>query len=126
MCSYRGGNSWRNVNDLYTLHLLKQLGDLAYSGGYIDGKPNTNVLKGMFATGNSWDATTNQVSSINMVTESNAGLQTAMAATRNRATSMCDDFNLHISWWYSSQMVNTIYLLQQILGTLIQMELRTI
>lgn len=91
---YRGGNSWRNVNRLvHSTFTQTNLGDLlTYSGGYIDGKPNTNMLGYVFATGNSWDATTNQVSSINMVTESNAGLQTAMAATRNRATTMCDDF----------------------------------
>ena len=93
-CGYRGGNSRRNVNRLvHATYTQTNLGDLSnWSGAYIDGKPNTSFTGYIFATGNSWDATTNQVSKINMNTESNAGAATAMAATRNRATSMCRDF----------------------------------
>ena len=92
---YRGGSSWRNVNRLvHSTFTHTILGDLlTYSGGYIDGKPSTSMKAYIFATGNSWDATTNNVSSISMVTESNTGLATNMAATRNRATSMCKDFS---------------------------------
>tara|TARA_B100000003_G_scaffold204883_1_gene217546 strand:+ start:1518 stop:2684 length:1167 start_codon:yes stop_codon:yes gene_type:complete len=93
-CGYRGGNSWRNVNRLvHATFTQTNLGDLSnWSGAYIDGKPSTNFTGYIFATGNSWDATTNQVSKLNLNTESNAGAATAMAATRNRATSMCRDF----------------------------------
>ena len=93
-CGYRGGNSWRNVNRLvHATYTQTNLGDLSnWSGAYIDGKPSTTFVGYIFATGNSWDATTNQVSKLNLNTESNAGAATAMAATRNRATSMCRDF----------------------------------
>ena len=49
----------------------------------------------VFATGNSWDATTNQVSKINMNTESNAGAATSMSSSKNRASAMGRDFSTH-------------------------------
>ena len=93
-CGYRSSSSWRNVNRLtHSTFTQTNLGDLSnWSGAYIDGKPNTSMTGYIFATGNSWDATTSQVSKINMNTDSSAGAATSMAATRNRATSMCRDF----------------------------------
>ena len=93
-CGYRSSSSWRNVNRLtHSTFTQTNLGDLSnWSGAYIDCKPSTNMTGYIFATGNSWDATTSQVSKINMNTDSSAGAATSMAATRNRATSMCRDF----------------------------------
>lgn len=93
-CGYRGGSSWRNVNRLvHSTFTQSNLGDLSnWSGAYIDGKPSTNMTGYIFGTGNSWDATTNQVSKINMNTDSSAGAATSMTYTRNRCTSMGRDF----------------------------------
>ena len=93
-CGYRGAQSWRNVNRLvHATYTQTNLGDLsAQSGAYIDGKPSTTMVGFIFATGNAWDSTTSYVSKINMNTETNAGAATSMAATRNRATTMCRDF----------------------------------
>ena len=93
-CGYRSSSSWRNVNRLvHSTFTQSNLGDLAaQSGAYIDGKPSTTMVGFIFATGNAWDSTTSYVSKINMNTETNAGAATSMAATRNRATTMCRDF----------------------------------
>ena len=93
-CGYRGGNSWRNVNRLvHATFTQTNLGDLSnWSGAYIDGKPSTNMNGYIFATGNSWDATSSQVSRLNMATESNGGAAASMSSSRNRCTSMCRDF----------------------------------
>ncbi len=91
---YRGGSSWRNVNRLVmSTYSNTNLGDLlSYSGAYLDAKPNTSFKGFVFATGNSWNATTNVVSSFSMVTESNTGFATSMVSNKNRATVMCRDF----------------------------------
>ena len=71
----------------------------------------------IFATGNSWDATTNQVSKINMNTDSSAGAATSMTYTRNRATSMCRDFMyayVHGGGNSSNQWSNIICLMQRL------------
>ena len=81
-CGYRGGTSYRNVNVLtHSTFSQSNLGDITnWSGAYIDGKPGLNMTGFIFATGNSWNATTSQVSKINMNTSSNAGAATSMAA----------------------------------------------
>ena len=93
-CGYRGAQSWRNVNRLvHSTFTQTNLGDLsAQSGAYIDGKPNTSMTAFIFATGNSWDATTSYVSKINMNTESNAGAASSMSSSRNRCSAMGRDF----------------------------------
>ena len=90
----RGAQSWRNVNRLvHSTFTQTNLGDLsAQSGAYIDGKPNTSMTAFIFATGNSWDATTSYVSKINMNTESNAGAASSMSSSRNRCSAMGRDF----------------------------------
>ena len=94
-CGYRGGTSYRNVNVLtHATFSQSNLGDLTnWSGAYIDGKPGLNMTGFIFATGNSWNATTNQVSKINMNTSSNAGAASSMVGTKHRATAMSKDFN---------------------------------
>ena len=93
-CGYRGAQSWRNVNRLvHATYTQTNLGDLsAQSGAYIDGKPSTAMVAYIFATGNSWDATTSYVSKINMNTESNLGAASSMSSSRNRCSAMGRDF----------------------------------
>ena len=93
-CGYRGAQSWRNVNRLvHATYTQTNLGDLAnQSGGYIDGKPSSTMIGYIFATGNSWDATTSAVSKINMNTDSNAGGASSMSSSRNRCSAMGRDF----------------------------------
>ena len=92
-CGYRGAQSWRNVNRLvHATYTQTNLGDLsAQSGAYIDGKPSTAMVAYIFATGNSWDATTSYVSKINMNTESNLGAASSMSSSRNRCSAMGRD-----------------------------------
>ena len=94
-CGYRGGNSYKNVNVLtHSTFTQVNLGDLAnWSGAYIDGKPSLNFTGFVFATGDNWNATTNQVSKINMNTNTGAGAATSMVGTKHRATAMARDFN---------------------------------
>ena len=93
-CGYRGAQSWRNVNRLvHATYTQTNLGDLAnQSGAYIDGKPSSTMIGYIFATGNSWDATTSAVSKINMNTDSNAGGASSMSSSRNRCSAMGRDF----------------------------------
>ena len=93
-CGYRGAQSWRNVNRLvHATYTQTNLGDLAnQSGAYIDGKPSATMIGYIFATGNSWDATTSAVSKINMNTDSNAGGASSMSSSRNRCSAMGRDF----------------------------------
>ena len=93
-CGYRGAQSWRNVNRLvHATYTQTILGDLAnQSGAYIDGKPSSTMIGYIFATGNSWDATTSAVSKINMNTDSNAGGASSMSSSRNRCSAMGRDF----------------------------------
>ena len=94
-CGYRGGTSYKNVNVLtHATFSQSNLGDLTnWSGAYIDGKPGLTFTGFIFATGDGWNVTTNQVSKINMNTSSNAGAATSMAGTKHRATAMAKDFN---------------------------------
>lgn len=94
-CGYRGGSSWKNVNRLtHSTFSQANLGDLTtWSGAYIDSAWNISFKSYIFATGDSWNATTNLVSSISMVTDSNTGAATSMATTRNRTSCMKKDFN---------------------------------
>ena len=93
-CGYRSSSSWRNVNRLvHATYTQTNLGDLtSQSGAYIDGKPSTTMNAYIFATGNSWDATSSYVSKINMNTESNAGAASSMSSSRNRCSAMGRDF----------------------------------
>ena len=93
-CGYRSSSSWRNVNRLvHATYTQTNLGDLAnQSGAYIDGKPSSTMIGYIFATGNSWDATTSAVSKINMNTDSNAGGASSMSSSRNRCSAMGRDF----------------------------------
>ena len=93
-CGYRGGTSYKNVNRLVPSTFTQtNLGDLTtWSGAYIDSAWNTAFKSYIFCTGDSWNATTDLVSSISMVTESNTGAATSMAGTKHRATCMKKDF----------------------------------
>jgi len=95
-CGYRGGSSWKNVNRLqHSTFSQTNLGDLTtWSGAYIDSAQNTAFKSFIFATGDSWNATTSSVSTISMVTESNTGAGTAMSSSRNRCTCLKKDFNI--------------------------------
>ena len=93
-CGYRGGTSYKNVNRLvHSTFTQTNLGDLTtWSGAYIDSAWNTAFKSYIFCTGDSWNATTDLVSSISMVTETNTGAATSMAGTKHRATCMKKDF----------------------------------
>ena len=94
-CGYRGGTSYKNVNVLtHSTFSQVNLGDLPnWSGAYIDGNPGLNFTGYVFATGDGWNVTTNQVSKINMNTNSNSGAAASMAGTKHRSTAMAKDFN---------------------------------
>lgn len=91
---YQNGSSWRNVNRfVHSTSTITNLGDLlTYSDAYTSGSQNLAMKAYVFGAGDSWDATSANVVTFSMVTETNTGLSGSLAAARNRSTSMRREF----------------------------------
>lgn len=91
---YQNSTSWRNVNRfVHSTSTVSNLGDLlTFSDAYTTGSQNLAMKAYVFGTGDGWNATSANVSTFSMVTETNTGLTGSLAAARNFSTSMRREF----------------------------------
>jgi hypothetical protein len=72
---------------------VTNLGDIiTFSDAYTSGSQNLAMKAYVFGSGDFWDGTSTNVVTFSMVTDTNTGLSGALAAARNRSTSMRREF----------------------------------
>lgn len=91
---YQNSTSWRSVNRfVHATSTVTNLGDImTFSDAYTSGSQSLAMKAYVFGSGDFWDATSTNVVTFSMVTDTNTGLSGALAAGRNRSTSMRREF----------------------------------